>query len=144
MKSTGYHGSQTQMAAESTAVCEILSVALRPCLEVTLLIFVTTVCTYRECVSVFRFVCYLGLSSAGALLKLTTGICSVEGRKCSEGARKGRGARRGERRGELRPLLRWSGERGARDTELCSSSPSSSSRMDGSFFTRPPLLSQSF
>ncbi|MEQ2176450.1 hypothetical protein GOODEAATRI_028090 [Goodea atripinnis] len=82
--------------------------------------------------------------TCGALLKLTTGICKVEGRKYSEGARKGRGAKRGERRGELRPLLRCRGERGARDTEPCSSSPSSSSRMDGSFFTRPPLLSQSF
>lgn len=94
---------------------------------------------HTMCVCVF----YLGLSSGGAPLKLTTGICRVEGRKWSEGARKGRGGRRGERRGELRPLLRCSGERGARDTELCSSSPSSSSRMDGSFFTKPPLLSQS-
>lgn len=91
------------------------------------------------CVCVF----YLGLSSGGALLKLTTGICRVDGRKWSEGARKGLGGRRGERRGELRPLLRCSGERGARDTELWSSSPSSSSRMEGSFFTKPPLLSQS-
>lgn len=88
-------------------------------------------------------VSYLGLSSGGTLLKLTTGICRVVGRECSEGARKGLGGRRGERSGELSPLLRRNGERWARDTEFCSSSPSSSSRMDGSFFTKPPLLSQS-
>lgn len=92
-------------------------------------------------------VCYwlthLGLSSGGALLKLTTGIWSVAGRLWSVGGRKGRGGRRGERRGELSPLVRRRGERGARDTECCSSSFSSSSRMEGSFFTRPPLLSQS-
>lgn len=91
------------------------------------------------CVSVS----YLGLSSGGTLLKLTTGICRVVGREGSEGARKGLGGRRGERRGELSPLLMRSGERGARGTELCSSSPSSSSRIDGNFFTKPPLLSQS-
>lgn len=88
---------------------------------------------------------YLGLSSDGALQKLTTGICSVAGRPCSEGARNGLGCRRGERSGELSPRPRRSGERGARDTEFGGSSPppSSSSRIDGSFFTRPPLLSQS-
>lgn len=87
---------------------------------------------------------YLGLSSPGALAKLTIGICRVTGRVCSAGARKGLGGSKGERSGELIPRLRRRGERGARDTKFCSSSPpSSSSRMEGSFFTRPPLLSQS-
>ncbi len=86
---------------------------------------------------------YLGLSSGGALLKLTTGIWRVAGRVWSDGGRKGRGGRRGDLRGELRPRVRRRGERGALDTECCSSSFSSSSRIAGSFFTRPPLLSQS-
>lgn len=115
---TGYHGSQTPMLQR----------------QPLLLLFQQSVCVC---------VCYLGLSSGGALLKLTTGICRVVGRECSEGARNGLGGSRGERKGELSPLLRRSGERGARDTEFCSSSPSSSSRIDGSFFTKPPLLSQS-
>lgn len=86
---------------------------------------------------------YLGLSSGGALLKLTTGIWRVAGRVWSDGGRKGRGGRRGDRSGELRPRVRRRGDRWALDTEFCSSSFSSSSRIAGSFFTRPPLLSQS-
>lgn len=86
---------------------------------------------------------YLGLSSGGALLKLTTGIWRVAGLVWSDEGRKGRGGRRGDRRGELRPRVRRRGERGGLETECCSSSFSSSSRMAGSFLTRPPLLSQS-
>ncbi len=136
---TGYHGSKTPLLQRQVLFVQSPLLALRLCLELFSLLLAWSYSATFLCVCV----CHLGLSSGGALLKLTTGICRVAGRECSEGARKGLGGRRGERRGELSPLLRRSGERGAQDTEFCSSSPSSSSRMDGSFFTKPPLLSQS-
>lgn len=87
---------------------------------------------------------YRGLSSGGALARLTRGMCRVLLLGCSLGGRNGRGGSSGERRGELSPRARRSGERGARgQEERSASSPSSSSWIEGSFFTNPPLLSQS-
>lgn len=92
---------------------------------------------------------YRGLRSGCRQLKLTAGICRLGGRASSPVGLQGRGGssgeRKGERRGERRPrpsLLRVGtivrGERSPSEPE-----PSSSSLMEGSFFTTPPLVSES-
>lgn len=52
------------------------------------------------------------------------------------------GERMGERRARL-PSLHWTGVVGRGERSPSEPEPSSSSLIDGSFFTSPPLLSQS-
>lgn len=82
-------------------------------------------------------------------MKPTTGSCRVEGRMWSVAGRKGLGGSRGERRGERsgevrpRPSLPKGGILGREECSASDPDPSSSSLIEGSFFTIPPLLSKS-
>ncbi|TNN70251.1 hypothetical protein EYF80_019465 [Liparis tanakae] len=96
-----------------------------------------------------RAVPHRGPRSGCRPLKLTAGICRLEGRMWSLAALKdlcgSSGERRGERRGERsppRPSLPRGGIAGRGECSPSDPDPSSTSLMDGSFLTIPPLLSQ--